>query len=110
VDVPKRYFAEYGVSVDTPSALDYSVTSSVLDTTFWFGDDVPSNSIAGSTVVPVSAGIRTVYFLTRITLVVDVGARNILEKASLTAIYFPYDSASFGSALRQSTRERREER
>ncbi|MFH1313543.1 MAG: hypothetical protein ABIJ00_10025 [Candidatus Eisenbacteria bacterium] len=110
VEVPKRYFAEYGVSVDTPGALEYSVTSSMLDTTYWFADHVPSNSIAGSTVVPVSAGSHTVYFLTRITLAVDVGARNVLEKASLTAVYFPYDSESFGSALLRSTGETREGR
>jgi hypothetical protein len=98
--VPKRYIARYGTAVDSALTIDYYVTSSMQDTIFWDPASlVPSKPITGSTVRPVLEGQHTVYFMTEMILPVDSGADNNLEKASLTAIYFPYDSAALGTAL-----------
>jgi len=107
-----RYIAQYGVAVDQTDSMDYYVTSSLHDSLFWDKPDlVPSAAVSGTTVIPVSEGTHDIYLLTDVTLAVTPGvSENIFENASLVVVYFPYDSASFGSVLRQSTRERREER
>ena len=107
-----RYIAQYGVAVDRTDSMDYYVTSSLHDSLFWSEPDlVPSAAVSGTTVIPVlTGGTYDVYLLTDVLLAVDDVSENIFENASLVVVYFPYDSASFGSALRRSTRERREER
>jgi hypothetical protein len=58
----------------------------------------PTKAVMGNTVRPVSAGQHTVYFLTKITVVIDADAYNKLESPSLTVTYFPYDAPSFTAA------------
>ena len=98
--VGRAYVARYGVAVDTPEVMAYYVTSSMQDTLF--GAEpiyVPSRPVAGSVVLDVSAGSHTVYFLAELLIEIDPGAKNTLDNATLTALYVPYDSASFETAM-----------
>jgi hypothetical protein len=98
--VPMRYIAKYGVSLDESAAFDYFVTSSMQDTVFYVGAlYVPSKAVAGTTVLGVSKGPHTVYFLTQISTAIDSGAQNRIESPSLVAIFFPYDTASYPTAM-----------
>jgi hypothetical protein len=99
--VARRYIAIYGVGVDTSDAVTYYITSSMQDVTYYSladGYHVPTKAVMGNTVRPVSAGQHTVYFLTKITVVIDADAYNKLESPSLTVTYFPYDAPSFTAA------------
>jgi hypothetical protein len=99
----KRYIARYGVAVDTTD-MDYFVTSSMQDTTFWAGGTyVPAKAIAGSTMRSVTAGSHTVYLLTKIVLEIDSEAGNIFKKPSLTVVYYPFDNAGFAQAAAHRT-------
>ena len=98
--VPLRYIARYGVSLDESSPFDYFVTSSMQDTVFYVGGlYVPSKVIAGTTLLPVAKGPHTVYFLTQISTAIDSGAENRIERPSVVAVFFPYDTASYPATM-----------
>jgi hypothetical protein len=95
----KRYIALYGVGIDTTDATTYSVTSSMQDTVYYSLGRIhtPAKVVTGNTVRPVSAGQHTIYFLTRITVVIDADVTSKLQSPSLTVVYFPYESGSFAA-------------
>ena len=107
--VARRYIADYGVSVDQPSTLQYKVRSSILETEVWFaGLYVPTKAVAGTAVFKVATpGKHMVYFLTEVAYAVDSGARSVLEDISLTAIFIEHDSASMQGAMLLSNGGRR---
>jgi hypothetical protein len=99
--VARRYIADYGVSVDQPSTLQYSVRSSILETEVWFaGLYVPTKAVAGTAVFKVTTpGKHIVYFLTEVAYDIDSGARSVLSDISLSAIFIEHDSASMQGAM-----------
>jgi hypothetical protein len=99
--VTRRYIAVYGIGVDTTDAATYSITSSMQDTTYYklSRTHVPAKAVMGSTVRPVSAGLHRVYFLTRISVVIDADVESKLESPSLTVVYFPYGPDEYARAL-----------
>jgi hypothetical protein len=98
----KRYIADYGVSLDQASSMDYEVRSSMLETESWgtIFPIVPANSVSGSTLFQAGSGEHVVYFLTELILDPDGGALNDVDDISMTAIYLPYDSKLPGTVLR----------
>jgi hypothetical protein len=97
----KRYIADYGVSIDTQSSLQYSVRSSMLDTDVWFaGLYVPTKPVSGSAVFEVATpGKHLVHFLTKVAYDVDTGARSVLEDISLNAVFIEHDSSSLEGTM-----------
>jgi hypothetical protein len=98
--VRKRYVADYGIAVDTGETMSYSISSVMQDDLFG-GEPiyVPSRSVSGSTVLPVAQGSHTVYLLAQKTLEIDADAENNFDDVSLVAIYFPYDTGTFGATM-----------
>ncbi|HVP57909.1 MAG TPA: hypothetical protein VMU02_07400 [bacterium] len=96
VVVALRYIARYGVALDGTGPYDYFVTSSMQDTVYYVGGlYVPSKVIGGTTVLAVSKGQHTVNFLTHILTTIDSGAQNRIDRPSLVAVFFPYDSSTY---------------
>jgi hypothetical protein len=98
--IVERYVADYGVAVDSADAMFYSVSSAMQDD--FFGPEplyLPSRSVSGTTVVPVEQGQHTVHLLAQVVYEIDLGAENKFDNVSLVAIYFPYDTESFGTAM-----------
>jgi hypothetical protein len=97
--VTRRYIADYGVSIDQPSAFQYKVRSSMTENDFWYaGQYVPTKAVAGSATFQVDAGEHVVYFLSEVALDIDSGARSMIDNISMTAVYIQYDSASLEAA------------
>jgi hypothetical protein len=93
--VPRRYIAEYGVSIDQTGEMDYKVTSSMQHADFWAaGAYVATKPVAGTTVLQVDQGTHVIYLLTRRVLAIDSGAENEMENTSLTAVYYPFNSTA----------------
>jgi hypothetical protein len=103
--VTKRYIADYGVSVDQPSTIQYKVRSSMTETDFWLaGQYVPTKSVAGSAIFRVSTpGKHMVYLLTEVALDIDTGARSVMENISLSAVFIEHDSSSLEGAMSMSS-------
>ena len=99
--VTRRCIADYGVSVDQSSAMQYNVRSSMTETDFWLaGQYVPTKCVAGSAVFKVTTpGKHMVYLLTEVALAIDSGARSVLENVSLTAVFIEHDSSSLQAAM-----------
>ncbi len=103
--VTKRYIADYGVSIDQPSTMQYKVRSSMTETDFWYaGQYLPTKPVAGSAAFEVDPGQHIVYFLTEVALDIDSGAKSKIDDISLTAVFIQYDSSSMEDAMLLSNR------